>query len=413
MAGWKLAPGRWLPITRDAAKNASTNAMTNAMNEDTATATLPPPSATPASVAPPPWYNQRWFYRLGWFCGVAAVLGVLLFVVPAQWVGRVIPGHSVVDDDAVAFKPGSASGTGSRVFIAGVDQFEPEGSFLFTTVVIDDDVSIAEWIESSIRDSYDLRTRESVFGSRTATEQRERNLQLMQVSKDTAVVVALQRLGIQTIEASGVGFEETLEGEAADGNLFPGDVIVAIDDDPVTSLQSLQDLLATRGPGTVVVITVEDIESLERRDVDLTMGVHPDNDGGFIGIGGVAERLTDIVPPFDVDIESGTVGGPSAGLAFTLTILDLLTPGELTGGYDIAVTGTISLDENIGNVGGVRQKAAAANASGAELFIVPAASEDAALKGAGGMAVVGVETLDEALAALADLGGNVDQLELP
>ncbi len=78
--------------------------------------------------------------------------------------------------------------------------------------------------------------------------------------------------------------------------------------------------------------------------------------------------------PFDINIEVGDVGGPSAGLALTLGILDILSGGDLTGGRSVAATGTIELDGTVGDVGGVAQKAVAVRRAGATVFFVPAAS---------------------------------------
>ena len=108
-----------------------------------------------------------------------------------------------------------------------------------------------------------------------------------------------------------------------------------------------------------------------------------------------------------------SIGGPSAGLAFTLTLIDMLTPGELTGGNRVAVTGTISAAGDVGNVGGVAQKAAVAEAEGVAMFIVPKELVDAAESTTDDLRVVGVESLDDALAALAELGGDVEELASP
>ena len=77
--------------------------------------------------------------------------------------------------------------------------------------------------------------------------------------------------------------------------------------------------------------------------------------------------------PLKIKIATGDVSGPSGGLAFALTIIDDLTPGNLTGGKKIAVTGTIEPDGTVGDVGGVAQKTVAARAAGARLMIVPRA----------------------------------------
>jgi PDZ domain-containing protein len=115
--------------------------------------------------------------------------------------------------------------------------------------------------------------------------------------------------------------------------------------------------------------------------------------------------------PFEVEIDTGDVGGPSAGLAFTLALIDDLTPGDLTGGSAVAVTGTISGDGTVGPVGGTGQKAAAVRSAGFDLFLVPTADYDDAVAHAGGdLSVVSVDSIDEALAALGEHGGNIDDL---
>ena len=123
-------------------------------------------------------------------------------------------------------------------------------------------------------------------------------------------------------------------------------------------------------------------------------------------------RSVDAELPFDIQIDSGSIGGPSAGLAFALTIIDLLTEGELTGGNRVAVTGTITGGGTVGRVGGVAQKAAAAEAEGAVLFIVPEETVEDAASTTTSLTIVGVGSLEEALEALASLGGDVDELAL-
>ena len=346
---------------------------------------------------------------------VTAATLATLFLVPAQWAGWVVPGHSVVDIDAVAFRPGQASPTAGSVVTDGIAVFEPGGEILLTTVAIDDDLTVIEWIESSFRDSIELRSRWSVYGVRTTAEQRQHNLRLMEESKRAAVAVALEYLGVNAVDTTGVAFGSTVEGGPADGILRRGEVIVAVDGEPVTTLSSLLELLSARSPGTVAAVTVEDSETGELRDAAITLGPHPDegNDGGFIGISRVGERIEHMQLPFEVSISSGSVGGPSAGLAFTLSVMDLLTPGDLTGRKQVAVTGTIRLDGSVGDVGGVIQKAAAARRAGADLFIVPAASAEVARTSSGEMPVVGVATLEDALDALAAHGGQVTDLALP
>ena len=381
--------------------------------EDTPDAMLPPEGGASAAV-PKAWYQDRFTQVVFGMVGLIIVAIVAYGTVPAQWVGRILPGESIVDDGAVALKPGSARPTDDRVTVVDLDVFEPEGEILFTTVAIDDQVTISDWVRSEIDDAVELRARADVFGTRTASEQRERNLQLMQASKDSAVVAALEHLGVEAVVESGVGFNEVLEDGPSAGLLEVGDIIVAIDDELITGLQSLLDVLEAREPGTEVILQLENAETGELRTQAVTLGEHPDEgrSGGFIGIADVTVRAVDADLPFDLSIDSGSIGGPSAGLAFTLTLIDLLTPGELTGGNRVAVTGTITPGGQVGNVGGVAQKAAAAESEDVDVFIVPIESVPDAESTTDDLRIVGVETLDDALEALAELGGDVNELAL-
>lgn len=381
--------------------------------EDTPHGMLPPtpvPSASPIRA----WYRDRFTRVVGGLVAFVVVAIVAYGTVPAQWVGRILPGESIVDGGAVALKPGSARPIDDRVTVVDLEVFEPEGEILFTTVAIDDQVTISDWVRSEIDDAVELRTRTEVFGVRTTSEQRERNLQLMQASKDSAIAAALEHLGVEAVIESGIGFNEVVEGGPSDGLLEVGDIIVGLDDEPITGFDSLLDALAVRAPGTDVVLQLERVDTGMRRREVVTLGVHPEagREGGFIGIADVTVRSVDADLPFDLAIDSGSIGGPSAGLAFTLALIDVLTPGELTGGNRIAVTGTISAAGRVGNVGGVAQKAAAAEAEGVAVFIVPIDSVEAAESTTDVLRIVGVETLDDALAVLAEVGGEVEELAL-
>ena len=160
-------------------------------------------------------------------------------------------------------------------------------------------------------------------------------------------------------------------------------------------------------------MTVENSDTVEIRDVSIVWGEHPEGfEGAYIGIGEIVPRIEDLSMAIDVSIDTGSTGGPSAGLAFALAIIDSLTEGELTGNQRIAVTGQIFVGGVVGNVGGVGQKAVAARSAGAVAFIVPEGLLEDAQAQAGDMRVFGVSTLDEAIEALAELGGDTNDLHL-
>ena len=156
---------------------------------------------------------------VGGVLGLALIAGA--YFAPARWAGRVLPGHSVVDEGAVAFLPGTAIAASGRVEADGIDLFDPEGEILFLTVAIDSELTVLDWIRSSLDGAIDLRSRDSVFGNRSDTEQRERNRHLMASSKDVATIVALQRLGVHAADFTGVLFLRTVPGGPADGLLEP------------------------------------------------------------------------------------------------------------------------------------------------------------------------------------------------
>ena len=118
--------------------------------------------------------------------------------------------------------------------------------------------------------------------------------------------------------------------------------------------------------------------------VTVKVGVftEPDSLKGHKGIG--VELSPRFSFPVKVNVDTTDIGGPSAGLAMTLAIFDDLTPGNLTGGAQVAVTGTIDADGNVGEIGGIEQKAVAARAAGVSLFLVPQCSPNDSAAGLAG-----------------------------
>lgn len=130
-----------------------------------------------------------------------------------------------------------------------------------------------------------------------------------------------------------------------------------------------------------------------------------DTTKGFLGVSTFTRDLS-FTFPVEVTIDSGRVGGPSAGLAFTLGILDVMTPESLTGGLNVSVTGTITLDGSVGPIGGIHQKVMASRRAGVDLMLVPASEIDEARKYAGDLRVESVESLTQALEVLTTVGGG-------
>jgi len=336
--------------------------------------------------------------------------------------------------------PGSVYDTIERVDAPAEQVVIPEGEIGFVTVSQTADISVWQWLDAKIDENSLIRHEDEINGDQTTEEKREQDQRRMQVSKNSAVVVALERLGYELIVTPlGVEVASIFDCTAADGVLGTGDVIIGVDGDEVLTTQDLLDALSAFGIGDDLELTVERIDpnnptqSSATEIVGVTLGsaddsclpddVRAEEPRPFIGIGTAQMQNEEL--PFDVDIDTGRVGGPSAGLAFTLAIIDVLSEGELTNGLSIVATGTIDRNGNVGPVGGVHQKTIAAEASGADVFIVPLCCEqfvdrstgedvdtpsnyEEALLHADEMTVIGVATLDEALEAIGELGGDVD-----
>lgn len=341
--------------------------------------------------------SARTWWILGGLAGVVLIVGLAV---------------NLIVLDKVTIGPGGARPVEELVAVGGGGEaFDSDGEILFTTVSLDDHVTVWDGLVGWLDDDVSVFDKSDILGARDEEESRQLNQELMEDSKTTAVRVALEELGYDVASGSGALVAGLDPEQAGAEVLRDGDTIVAVDDEPVELGDDLVAELRERAPGDDVTLTVE-AEGGRSREETVELGERPDRPGtAYLGIG-VGTRELEVDLPFDVDIDSGEVGGPSAGLAFTLSVLDVLTPGELTGGVVVATTGTINGLGEVGPVGGVAQKAAAVRGTDAALFLVPE-SELAEARAAAGddLEVVGVADLDEALAALAERGGNAGDLE--
>ena len=242
---------------------------------------------------------------------------------------------------------------------------------------------------------------QELFGTNQTQQQVVRqDTQQMVSSQQIAEAAALCQIGIEFDTVDTVNFVET--GMPATGVLRTGDVITAVDGRPVTCRTPAGTLIKARAPGAQVVLTV-DRHGTTRK---FRLKTADARGSAVVGVG-VLETYRF---PFQVRINVGNIGGPSAGLMFALGIVDKLTPGDLTGGRFIAGTGEIAVNGAIGPIGGIQQKMAGARASGATVFLTPAANcPDTAGAVPQGLRVIKVSTLAGAVHALKALaaGGNV------
>lgn len=222
----------------------------------------------------------------------------------------------------------------------------------------------------------------------------------MVTSQDAAIAVALRELGYETKPAVEVSFVEA--GMPAEGKLLARDILLEVNGEPLKDAQQLVDAVRATEPGDAVELTIRrgrttSEVSVVPRQVDGVqyIGITPGN--GFLF-------------PFDVRVNiDPNIGGPSAGLMFSLAIYDTLTPGSLTGGGVVAGTGEIAATGQVGPIGGIQQKIAGARDDGAKLFLVPPDNCGEAL-GAdnGGMRLVKATTMHAALEAIQDWVADPD-----
>jgi PDZ domain-containing protein len=346
----------------------------------------PPPPQPPIGLARPgkrPW-----------------ILSLALLVL----VGLIISAN-VVRLPYFAFKPGQVRNTSGMIEV-DADTYPADGSISYTTVSLGR-VTLFRLIRGWLDPDVDIEHEDQVLQGRDSEENRQINLQLMDYSQQVATQVALEELGYDVpVHINGQLVVRVEEGFPAEGVIGVGDTIVRLEGEPIDDPADLDRLMEGKRPGDQVHVTVRPY--LEETEHELTLTLQASEQDPERGIMGVQITPNELEFDFPVDVsfDTGQVGGPSAGLAFTLGLIDLLTPGELTGGEAVAVTGTIDSSGEVGPIGGAGQKAAAVREAGIDVFLVPSADYDSAVEHAGDVQVMRVDTLDEALAALARLGGN-------
>jgi PDZ domain-containing secreted protein len=236
--------------------------------------------------------------------------------------------------------------------------------------------------------------------------------QMVSANQDAAMA-ALRALHYPVREKQlGAQIEAVLSGTPAwNAGIKCNDVITAVDGKPVNSATQFVTLLRRLSPGTTVTLTDHRNGAKTAEQVKVRLATPPPGLASRAYLGVAVQTMVEPKLPFHVSVNAGGIGGPSAGLAFTLAILDTLTAGDLTGGHTVAATGTISPDGQVGPVGGVQQKTIAVEKAGAQVFFVPAAEYGQAKPVASKrLQVVPVSTLQQALQVLKDrYGGHVPE----
>ncbi|MFG6119080.1 SepM family pheromone-processing serine protease [Thalassobacillus sp. B23F22_16] len=236
-------------------------------------------------------------------------------------------------------------------------------------------------------------------------------LQMMETSQEAAQVVAYQAADKDIdIQYEGVYVMNLLKGMPAEKELKPGDRIIQVDDTKINESSDLVEYVEKMGAGDSVELTLE--REGEEMVKEIELAPFPDQKEKVgVGITLVTDRSVEVNPK--VQFKSGEIGGPSAGLMFSLEIYDQLTDEDITKGYMVAGTGEISYEGEVGRIGGIDKKVLAADREGVDIFFAPneggkeGSNYDIAKRTAEkidtSMKVVPVDTFQEALDYLEQL----------
>lgn len=279
------------------------------------------------------------------------------------------------------------------VEIEGTQTHPTTGHLNMTTVSQRDDLTLGEALSLWVSGQEQLVPRDLIYPpGKSRDEVDKANNADFKTSEDSAQYAALGYLKYpEAITVATV----TDPGPSA-GKLKAGDAIDAVDRTPVANVEQFTSLLKNTKPGQVV--TIDYRRKNEPPGVaEITLGTNKDRDYGFMGV-----AVQDAPwAPFTVDFNLANIGGPSAGLMFSLAVVDKLTTGDLAGSTFVAGTGTISVDGKVGPIGGITHKMAAARSAGATVFLVPAKNCYEAMSDVpSGLKLVKVETLASAVDAL-------------
>ena len=344
----------------------------------------------PATTQPEPDPRYR-LSRLWW--ATFALAGVL--------VAGLLSG-TVVDLPVYSLQPGPARDVVKLVAVHGEATFPNRGALLLTTVAVSTrPVSLFEGFAAMFDPATELVQRSVIVQpGLTNQEQDQLNMADMVGSKFAAVVAALSAMGKPVTRTTGVRVIYVFEGDPAFGKLRAGDIILSADGAVAKDVATLSAKIRSHKPGETVTFQVN--RSGQTRTIAVKVKQGTDDAGRPIPIVGVSLAPAYTLP-VDVQIDTQDIGGPSGGLVFALAIVEVLGRDDLTKGHIVAATGTIGFDGSVGEIGGIEQKVRAAEVSGADLFLVPAAEAPAAEKVARTVRIVGVRTLEDALAALQQL----------
>jgi len=338
--------------------------------------------------------------------GNKAVLGLFFAFLVAMVVGSLVHLPYAVMSPGPTQDTLGVSADGKKtpiISVSGLPTYPTDGALRFTTVRVEGGpgypVDLWDVLRAWVDPARDVYPVDDVFDPQVSEEQvAEENAVQMAGSQEEATAVALRAIGKDV--PTHIVIAQVSEQSKAKDLLKPKDRIVRVGDTEITSADDVRTALQQHRPGDTVALTVV----RDGKDVTVTVPTI-EGQGGRTALGVVLSLEHDF--PATIKIDAGSIGGPSAGLMFSLGIYDKLTPGALANNHQIAGTGTIDDSGNVGPIGGIRQKLAGARADGATWFLAPADNCDEVVDHVpDGLNVVKVSTFDQARSAVEAIAGD-------
>ena len=275
---------------------------------------------------------------------------------------------------------------------------KPSGSFYLVTVISEAPITFGMWALGQVDPAIRIVPPEVVVPRNTTPqEQAKQGYQMLDDSESTAIAVGLQLAGYPApLVGKGVVVVSIVPESHANGVLQVGDIITGLGGKPVRTTSDLIELVQAQPADATVNLDIQRGNEKLQVGVPLMAPASP-GEKPKIGIA-IGSAGFDFKPPFPISIVTQKIeGGPSAGLMFTLTVYNLLTTEDLSGGRKIAGTGTINLDGTVGPIGGVKQKVFAAEGVGATYFLCPVDNYADAVSVAKNIQVVKIATVQQAI----------------
>ncbi|MDT3426373.1 PDZ domain-containing protein [Paenibacillus forsythiae] len=302
----------------------------------------------------------------------------------------------------VVYQPGDASEVAPMIRVENEDKAE-EGTFMMTTVSASY-ANVALLLYSALNPNAEIDRKAERLGNQTEEEYAATQVYYMSSSQSNAVEAAYKAAGVPYHDETEYLFVFSVPAGDGRGQLKPGDKILSVAGQHVTDPEALSKLLSSRKVGDRVTVALERDGKKLQEDVTLVEIKDSEGKAARPGLGvviGAVQKVEASEAGRTVSFTDTNVGGPSAGLMFTMEIYNRLTQGDLTRGYRVAGTGTIDPGGEVGPIGGVQFKIVAADRKGAEIFFVPLKNYEAAKAKADKigtrMKLVPVSTLNEAI----------------